>query len=63
MLETSMDRLYILAASLQKQNHKIPKKIFENIFEGADHEHKDTRVVHQFTETATYIVILIKKHI
>ena len=42
-----MDRLYILAASLQKQNHKIPKKIFENIFEGAAHEHKDTNLLKQ----------------
>ena len=54
-----MDRLYILTASHQKQNHKIPKKISENIFEGADHHHKDIGVVHQFTERSTVIVILM----
>ena len=58
-----MDRLYILTASHQKQNHKIPKKIFGNIFEAADHQHKDAGVVHQFSETATFIVTLMKKHI
>ena len=44
-----------LTASLQNQKHKIQSKIFENIFD-TDHWHKYTGVVHQFTETAIYIL-------
>ena len=57
------DRLCRLTASLQKQKHKNYNKIFENIYEAADHQHKNTGVVHQFTETTVFIAKAVKKHI
>ena len=58
-----MDRLCRLTGSLQKQKHKNYSKIFENIFEVADHQYKDTGVVHQSTETTIFKAKAVKKHI
>ena len=37
--------------------------IFENIFQVADHQHKDTKVVNIFTETAVSVDTPIKKQL
>ena len=37
--------------------------IFENIFQVADHQHKDTEVVNIFTETAVSVDTPIKKQL
>ena len=36
--------------------------MFENIFENADHQHKDAGVVHQFSEGAIFVATPMKKH-
>ena len=42
---------------------KSKSKIFENIFVAVDHYHKDTGVVHRFTEIAIFIATPVKKHV
>ena len=54
------DRLCRLTASLQRQKHKNYSKIFGNIYAAADHQHKNTGVVHQFTETTVFIAKAVK---
>ena len=56
-----MDRLGRLKANLQNQKHKVEGKIFEKILEAKDHQHKETGVVHQVTETAIFIATPMKK--
>ena len=50
-----MDRLCRLTSSLQNQKPKIQSKIFQNTFEAADHNYKDTGVLNQLTVTAIFI--------
>ena len=58
-----MDRLCRLTASLKTQKHKIQSNILKNIFKATDHQHKDTGVVNQLTETAIFIATPMKKQI
>ena len=37
--------------------------MFENIFEAADHQRKDTGVVYYFTKTAPFIASAMRKHL
>ena len=46
--------------NIKPSKQKI-SKIFENIFEIADHQHKGTGVVHQFPETAIFIATPMNK--
>ena len=42
---------------------KILSKLFENIFKVADHQQRDTGVVHHFYKIAIFIATPMKKHI
>ena len=51
-----------LTASVHNSRCKIWNKVFENIFETADHECKDAKVMPQFTKTDISIATRMKKH-